>query len=279
MIITLTKDIVKNIGFLKYIFMEKIELEEKNIKNKVKLLNIKIKTRNGKINWKKINKFFKNSNVEVLCSEDIEIPDNLNFKKFYSSKYKKRLCINAALETLKLADINANYIKILFIDKYGEYAKEVHKFIRYSNQVGVLTNNKALYEKEENDIMKQYGASLFITENKKFVSNYNFIICPDIPEKNFFIEKDSYIFTSEKSEFMSGEKMFFDYEVKVPNIYNKFKPRGISDIDFLEAIFYENEFEDLKNMVPKRCRSSYKSVKLQELSRKIKDQFCILAVK
>ena len=83
MTITLTKDTVKNVSFLKYIFMEKIELEEKNIKDKVKLLNVKIKTRNDKINWKKINKFFKNSNVEVLCSEDIEIPDNLNFKKLH----------------------------------------------------------------------------------------------------------------------------------------------------------------------------------------------------
>lgn len=274
MTITLTKETAKNVSFLKYIFMEKIEFEEKNIKDKVKLLNIKIKTRNDKIKWKKINRFFKNSNVEVLCSEDIEIPDNLNLKKFYSSKYKKRLCINAALETLKLANINANDVKILLIDKYGEYTKEVHKFIRYSNQVGVLTDDKEIYEKEEQSIMKQYGASLFITENKKFVSNYNFIISPDAPEKFFPIEKDSYIFTSENNEFLNREKAFFDYEVKVPNIYNKFKPKGISDIDFLEAIFYEYEFEDLKNIVPKRCRSSYKNVRLQELAWEIKDQFC-----
>ena len=60
----------------------------------------------------------------------------------------------------------------------------------------------------------------------------------------------------------------------MPNIYNKFKPKGISDIDFLEAIFYEYEFEDLKNIVPKRCRSSYKNVRLQELAWEIKDQFC-----
>lgn len=279
MIITLTKYMVKNVSWLKYIFMEKIELEEKNIKDKVNLLNIKIKTRNGKINWKKINKLFRNEKVDVLCSEDIEIRENLNLKKFYSSKLKKRLCINAALEVLKLADVKANDLKIIFIDKYGEYSKDVHKFIKYSNQVGVLTENKKIYEKEERFIMEQYGATLFITENAKFVSEYNFIICPDVPEKIFPIEKNSYIFTSEKSEFSSGEKVFFDYEVRIPNIYNKFKPKKISDMDFLEALFYEYEFEGLKNIVPKRCRSNYKSVKLQELAKKIKDQFCVAVVK
>lgn len=277
MIVTLTKDVVKNVSWLKYIFMEKIELEEKNIKDKVNLLNIKIKTRNGKINWKKINKLFKNEKVDVLCSENIEIKESLNLKKFYSSKFRKRLCINSALEVLKLADANANNIKILFIDKYGEYSKDVHKFIKYSNQVGVLTENKKIYEKEEHYIMKQYGASLFIAGNMRLASNYNIIICPEMPQKIFSVGKESYIFTGEKSEFLSGEKIFFDYEVKIPNIYNKFKPQKISDMDFLEAIFYEYEFEDLTNIVPKKCMSDYKNVKLQELAKDINEQFCVVA--
>ena len=267
MIITLTKEIVKNVSFLKYIFMKKIGIERENIKDKVNLLNIKIKNRSGKVNWKKVNKLFKNGPVDVLCSKDIEIPENLNFKKFQSTKYRKRLCINAALETLKLSNINANDVKILLIDKDGQYAKEVHKFIKYSNQVGVLTDNRELYEKEESNIMSQYGASLFITENVNFISKYNFIVCPEILEDLIPLKKESIFFTSGESEFLNGKNVFFDYEVKVPKIYYKFKPEEISCLDFLEAIFYEYEFKDLKSAVPMKCKSNYKNVKLQELAK------------
>lgn len=278
MIITLTKEIIKDVSFLKCIFMEKIELEEENIKDKVKLLNIKIKTRSGKINWKKVNKLFKNGIVDVLCSKDLEIPENLNFKKFQSTKYKKRLCINAALETLKLANINANDVKIMLIDKYGQYAKEVHKYIKYSNQVGVLTDNRELYEKEENNIMNQYGASLFITKNLNFITKYNFIVCPEILEYLIPLKKESIFFTSGESEFLNGENVFFDYEVKVPKVYYKFKPKEISCLDFLEAIFCEYKFKDLKSAVPIKCRSSYKNIKLQELAKGINQQFCDCSV-
>ena len=273
MIITLTKDIVKNVSWLKYIFMEKINLEEKNIKNKVNLLNVKIKTRNGKINWKKVAKFFNNKCVNILFGEDIKVPQNLNFKKFHSLKYQRRLCINAALDVLKSANIDANKVKILIIDELGEYSNDIHKFVRFSNQMGVFTKNKKAYAIEEDSLMEQYGASLFITENKNFISKYNLIICP---QKLGYLEccnNRSIFFTTEENKCLNRSMFFYNYEVKLPRIYRKFKPSLVSDKDFSEAIFFEYEFEDLKNMVPVSCKSFCESVNLRDLAIKIKEQF------
>jgi len=273
MIITVTASTQKSVSWLKYIFMKKIDFEEKNIKNKVNLLNIKVKTKNGKINWEKLAKLFGNNNVEILCSEKINIPDNLNLKKFRSSEYRRRLSVNTALEVLKLSRIKANSIKILFIDSCGKYVKDIHNFLKFSNQICVFTENKRVYEREENNIMKQYGASLLITDNIKLSSNYNFIISPEIFKNFFIIEKESYVFTSGRSNFWGGEKVIFDYEVQIPQEYKKYKPQEISDNEFLEAIFYEQEFEDLKNIVPKRCRLHNKNILLQELAKEIRDRY------
>ena len=67
--------------------------------------------------------------------------------------------------------------------------------------------------------------------------------------------------------------LFYDYKVKLPSVYRKFRPSGISDKDFLEAIFFEYVFEDLKNTVPYECKSFCESVKLKNLADKIKERF------
>ena len=271
MIVTLSRENAKKINWLKYLFINKISKEAQNVPDHIQLLNIYFKTKNGKINWKKVSKIFNNEKLELLCSRDVPIPNNINIKRFESNRYQSRLCINAALEILKKACIDANKLRIFFIDKDGHYAGEIHKFIRYSNRIGVFTRNEYIYTEEQASIFRSYGASIiFIAENLNKVKDYNFIICPEGIETYLPIDKASVCFAGAKSSSSIGTNIWYKYYIRVPSIYEKFKPREIPTEDFLEALFYEEE-DRLSKLTPEKCESSQGKFLINDIVQKVKD--------
>ncbi len=271
MIVTLSVKNEENPGWFRYIFSDKMILEEKHFKN-IKLLNISVKSRKNKIKWKKIARIFKNKKINILCNDNIIIPENFALKRFYSANFQKRLCQNAAINILKLARADPNKISISLIDKYGQYSENLDYLVRFSNKVSVITSNESLYTKKQAEIMRDYGASIVVSDKLDWLFSSCIVLAPDRIEKLLPIKKNCFIFTGEKSQFTNSVNIYYKYKVKVPYSYEKLKPDGIDSEDFLSAVFDEYNFKDMERLIPEQCLTGAEALNIYEVAARIKKQ-------
>lgn len=254
---------------IKFLFQKNVFIKSKlDSIQSVYVHNINFIKISDKIDWNKISKMIGRESKFILCSKDLIIPADLNFKRFEPESYYEELCILFALEVLKKLDIRTSDFNIALYDPLGEYSSVLDELIKYASGIHVITDNEYHYEKEASRIMEEYGANVLI--NKELHNkSYNLVLALHPIDRQIETNRFSVILASRP----------YIYPVK-GIIYDKYK--FSKDIDFKRFLTYENDMdqeyiaaalyeleqkEDILNIIPVEAETWFGSISnIEEIS-------------
>lgn len=269
MIVTVTAECINDINFFKYLFLDKLIVEEKKL-GEISVVNILVKSKRGKIKWKKIAKLLGKKEFKLLFPNQLPIMTKLGIKRFSSINLQKRLCKNAVLEVLNKAKLNPNKLRISLIDETGEHYELLRKIIKFSSQIDVITLNERLYLEKQMDLMDEFGASVMVTKNKDWLFKSDIVVAPEPINEPLPIKKESVVFSSEINKYLNCLNAYYEYKVEIPLKYKKLKPQNVSVEYFLSALFDEYNLSDLPMLRPKKCLSKCGLESIEDVAKKIK---------
>ncbi|MDQ5983367.1 MAG: hypothetical protein RUMPE_00378 [Eubacteriales bacterium SKADARSKE-1] len=272
MIVALTIKKIRNENWFSKIMAlvcpNKINFEKKTL-GPVKLLHITINQRNKRIPWKKLSKILKKKTQNILCQENTKLPKKYGFSRYNSTCLKKVLCKNAAVNVLKLSNINPNKLKLSLFDPKAEHSEILKELILFSNQVNVVTYNTSKYLKDQEKMMAEYGASIVGSDNLDLLFKSNVVIAPNKIMKTLPISQSCLVFTSERSSAPLKGIIYHDYKISVPQIFNSIMPPDLDPEYFLSAVYDKYNICEIKQIIPKNCLCENKELSIKDIASKI----------
>lgn len=242
-----------------------IDLSFKKYKN-VNMMNIDVTLRHRNLNWKKIIKILGN-NKRILCEENFKIPKSLNIHRYESNKLNAILCKNAVIKLLEISDtyINKEKFKVVIYDPLGAHSDFLSQIISYFRNIIVITDNKENYIEEQVNLLREFGVSILITDNRDWTYNSNLIVAPDQILEPLQISFDSVIFTSKLPKYHLNGRVYDKYEINSTNDYLKIKPFNLDTNYFLNVLYDYYDIKELKNFVPEFCYYFNEKISLEKI--------------
>ncbi len=254
--------------FLLSKFSKSIFTEEKE-KDHIQFRYINIMKKNQKIPWNKVNKLLQNSKSDILCADNISLPDELEEKKYEPILFKKILCQNAAIETLKKANISDTSLKVSLLDFDGSCYEFLKRLVPFSNQIRVITKNVAVYTSQAELLMEQFGVSILISDSLSWISPCNVIIAPNKITTHLPITSKCVVFTGSKNSVPVKGIVCNSYSLDTPDEYIDLIPNQIDNKSFLGLIMEKYNIEHLKFSIPNLCLSDGVAYTIDNISRYI----------
>ena len=234
----------------------KIKVDIKQVRG-VTLRHIEYINRTGKINWNEIDKIVGIQRNHLLCSEYLELPVNMGYKRFESPEFNQRLCTNMALYVLSKIE-NPQNINVCLYDIKGESADYLIHLLKYCPEARVITQNRDLYAKVSEVILEETGISPIICEGVECLENCDLLIAPCTINEKLPLKNHTIILTSHCPKTAQNGVVYFRYHFKMPNKFETIKPAELSDLYFASALYTKARQHQLGTIVPMIC-SNYSS--------------------
>ncbi|MCH5299760.1 MAG: hypothetical protein J1E56_00445 [Ruminococcus sp.] len=236
---------------LNHIKGNKIKVDIKQVRG-VTLRHIEYINRIGKINWNEIDKYVGIQRNHLLCSEYLELPVNMGYKRFESQEFNQRLCTNMALYVLGKIE-NPQNLNVCFYDINGENADYLIHLLKYCPEAKVISDNREMYAKVSELILEETGISPIICENVDCIENCDFLIAPCVINERLPIKNQAITLTSACPKIAQNGAIYFRYHFKMPNKFETIKPAELSDIYFASALYTKARQHQFGSIVPMIC--------------------------
>lgn len=236
---------------LNYIKGNKIKTDVKQVRG-VTLRHIEYINRTGKIDWYDIDKYVGIQRNHLLCSEYIELPKNMGYKRFYSEEFAQRLCTNMALYVLEKIE-SPEKLRVCLYDKKGESADVLIHLLKYCPEAKVITDNRDIYTAQSQIIMDETGISPYISSTAESLESCDFLIAPCIIEEKLPLSSRTITLTSHCPQAEQSGAVYFRYHFRMPNKFETIKPAELSDFYFASALYTKARQHQLGSIVPILC--------------------------
>lgn len=209
---------------------------------------LRVPIHKGKIPAEKLFKAASSMTDGLIFQDGVAPCDGI--KVFSSSYFKRLLLFNSAVSYLKQGQAEPQDTLITLIDEGGVLHTHTDTLISLAGEIKIITQNKRAYESTAQRLMREYGASLFISERLSA-----------IPHKGIIISLHSHIIPLHfKGLLITGEKRFLPFArvltgegIKGREKYKSLCPPGIDLTEFLAALceacyvkeLRESEYEKL----------------------------------
>ena len=264
MIITLTENTNFKRNFKNFfgIFKSKVDVENKTFKN-IKIKNVFI---NKKLTSNYIKKIVGNDVKVVLCSKNLKLLKNNDFKMYEPSKeFLFNVCKNAFFKILDSAKLDPEKLNLAVFDPQGHCVSLLKKLIFYCKNLTVISNNLSVYEKEQNYLLKNYGATFFLSNNLNYLFKEKIIFAPSKIESKLPLKKSSIVFTSEKSELPLSGTVYIKYKFRKIPILENILPKEILREYFLASLYDIYKIKKVKNIAPNLYFDGFRYITLDDL--------------
>lgn len=241
---------------LNHIKGNKIKLDIKQVRG-VTLRHIEYINRTGKINWDEIDKLVGVERKHILCSEYLELPVNMGYKRFNSQEFNRRLCTNMALYVLSKLE-NPQKLNVCFYDINGENSDYLSHLLKYCPEAKVITNNRELYAQVAEVVLEETGISPIICDSLDCLDDCDFLIAPCVINERLPLKNHSITLTSHCPKIAQNGAIYFRFHFKMPNKFGTIKPLELSDLYFASALYTMAKQHQLGSIVPMIC-SNYSS--------------------
>lgn len=239
----------KNI--INHIKGNKIKVDIKQVRG-VTLRHIEYINRTDKINWTEIDRIVGIQRNHLLCSEYLQLPANMGYKRFDSQEFNQRLCTNMALYVLSKIK-NPENINVCFYDIDGKNADYLAHLLKYCPEAKVVTNNRETYSKVSEMILEETGICPVICDSTQCMEDCDFLIAPCIIDERLPLKNHSITLTSHCPKTVQNGAVYFRYHFKMPNKFETIKPAELSDLYFASALYTKARQHQLGSIVPMIC--------------------------
>ena len=268
MILTLTENSNFKRNFKNFfgIFENKVDIENSTF-GKIQIKNISIKK---KVSSNYIRKFAGNKVKVVLCQNNLKLLKNNDFKIYKASeKFLINLCANTFFKILDLSKVDPGKLNLAVFDPKGCYVNLLKRFIFYCKSLTVISNNLNVYEKEQDHLLKNYGATFFLSNDLNHLFKEKIIFAPKKIDIKLPLRKDSITFTSGKTAFPLSGTIYSKYKFSDILDFKKILPVSISQEYFLAALCDVYNIKKIKNLVPDFCFNGTKYELIQDVVKKL----------
>lgn len=221
----------------------------------VPLRHITYTSRNGKIDWFKLNDVIGNQRNHLLCSDDVLLPKELGFKAFDNKEFKVRLSSNFGIYVLSVLGELADKLKIGFFDPRGECPDILPSLVKYSSNIVVVSDNLTAFNLEIRRIYQEQGATVQVTNNRIQLMDCDLIFAP--------LQITELLPLSGKAVVLSGFPptvcipglVYYEYYFRMPNKFVSIKPKELSEEYFAGALYTKARQYELGSIVPTVCKN------------------------
>lgn len=233
-----------------------------------KIKHINFIQKNKKIPWKKIKNIANGDIDNLICDENISLPVEKGFNRYYSPIFKRRLCENAALVALNKA--NVRNIIITLYDVRAVYLDMPELLAPFCSELKIITNNVDIYESAIENLNKQHKTNIFISSSISNMYPSDVIVAPEKIKKSFKIDQNTVVFTSEKPIAPLNGIVYNDYNINIPNKFKDLKKFGLKNEYVFSALYAETNMYELGSLVPCSCISKGKRISFKKVCRNVK---------
>ena len=247
-------------------------IKSQTAEGKVPVHHIKYINRTGRVNWKRIEKVTGHS-TPVLYSGDSVPSENTCIKFFEGREHSKRLCGNMALAVLGMMDSVPKNLRIGLWDPRGEYWDLSEAFLRFTDNLIVVTKNLRFYREVAEQIMDESGAVLCVSSDVKSLCSCGLIISPDAVDFSFTPATGTVLLSGERPLVSVSCFAFYRYCFSLKGELAECKPRGISTELFAAGLYSLCGIYELGSLVPLVCSGDSRSHTTLSLRRYLRDCF------
>lgn len=228
----------------------------------VRVKHITYTSYSGKLRLEKADKIIGAQRNHLLCCEKLKFPPNSGYKRFYSTMFSARLCVNMALCVL-MECACPEKLKIGIYDPISAMPGFLFNVLEYCSDVAVVTKNCEPYYCVVNRAMDELGASAVVTKNISELAECTFIIAPVVIEENLPVKGDAIVLTVDTPKVQTGGLVYYKYHFRMPNGFDIIKPEEMDEEYFCSALYTLGAQYELGSIVPMVCRnySSAQTVK------------------
>ncbi len=216
------------------------EIKVKHIQDKylgLNMLHITYIQKDSIVRFKKIKRAVHADFTETLCAYDVVLPRSLGFKRFDSTEYSCRLCINASEEYICRLGVKPDRLRISLYDPIGKFVNAAERLIGYTKSLKIATKALSFYEAENERLMCEYGATLLIRDKLDEVLPCDILVAPQTITEPISVTSSTVIFTGSTPKVSVGGIVYDSFKVSLPPCFEGIKPEELSNTYFLSALY------------------------------------------
>lgn len=240
---------------INFIAGDKISTEIK-VTDGVVLKNIYYINRKNRIDWEMISDTASLQKKSLLCDESIPLNGQFGLRRYKSTALYKRLCINTALAVINNLNSDSR-CEITVFDINGEYSSSVTKMAKLQSGIKVITANIKKYESVAEQLLKEDGTPIVVSDSMTSLLNADFVIAPQRITKKLPVKSEAVILTSCKPTAEQNGRIFCEYELDLPLPLAKIKPNELTNAYFASALFDKCGKNQLGNITPVAVTDGY----------------------
>lgn len=212
--------------------------------------------RRNKIDWELISDTASLQKNALLCAENVPLNGQYGLRRYADNSLNKRLCVNMAVSVAGSVKKDCN-AEITIFDIKGDYTSLVKRMVKYGVQIKVVTVCTDKYDALLEESMEQSGTSFVVTESLASLMKNDFIVAPERIVKPLPVKESTVILTSCAPTKEQKGRVYFGYELKLPEEFAKIKPPELSDNYFACALYQKGRKSFLGNISPFACTDGY----------------------
>lgn len=219
----------------------------------VALRNITYINRNGQVDWYALDSEIGAQRNHLLCSDDVVLPAEMGFKRFENTEFKIQLACNLGLFVLSKLKGEIPNVKVGLFDASANCSSLLEDLIKYCGNVAVVSDNIDEYDEITEKISEEYGAEVFVTNNREVLSDCAFVIAPEKICETLPFSGGAVVLSGFAPTVCTAGLVYFDYHFRMPNMFDKIKPDSLSNEYFAGALYTKGRQYELGSIVPTSC--------------------------
>lgn len=212
--------------------------------------NITYKLRRDMPDPEKISAAAGSQRGSIVCNEGIFENGESGLYRFYSPRLESRLCSNFAIECMRQMKEPDRSLKIGIIDNSCACADIVRGFLRYSDNVTVVTSASDEYGYVADEILNACGAAFMLTVNPASLGDCRLIIAPERIKIPLNLSSRTVVLTVAPPVHPIGGQVYYRYSISLPPELEALRPDQIDRVYFASALYIKARIYTLGSLIP-----------------------------
>lgn len=224
----------------------------------VALRDIRYINRNGVVDWYALDSVIGAQRNHILCNDSVIFPENMGFKRFENTEFKRRLACNLGLFVLSKIKSEIPDLKVGVYDGGTDCSPLISELVNYCGNIQLVTDNPEQYDDMAETVLSDTGIVVNVSENRETLSDCPLIIAPARIDESLPVSGSSIVLTAFAPTVCVTGLVYFDYYFRMPNMFDRIKPESLRNEYFAGALYTKGRQYELGSIVPTTC-SNYSS--------------------
>ena len=231
----------------------------------VSLRHITYTSYSGEVRLDKTDGVVGTQRDRLLCSEKLVFPHSSGYRRFESSSFSARLCVNMALETLRNCQ-HSTELRLGIYDPTAIAADFLLHALEFCVNPVIITKNHTPYRLARERALNELGAAVSLTTRIEDLAQCDFVIAPSRIHEPLPLRSTAIVLTSGEPKPSVDGEIYYSYSFRMPNGFASLKPAELSEEYFCSALYTLGKQYAVGSIVPLTCNGKTGAQTVKSLS-------------